>query len=101
MLDPFHLQRVNKLYRKYKPVRITQQKEHLNLLIWNSETTQNLNVYRYSYQTETAIFLATKHGKTIMACSYLNFSIQKIHQNNKKMVAFVRNCLVKMTLRLF
>ena len=37
LLDPFHLQRVNKLYRKYKPVRITQ-KEHL--LIWNSETTQ-------------------------------------------------------------
>ena len=34
-------------------------------------------------------FLATKHEKkTIgMACSYLNFSIQKIHQNSKKMVA--------------
>ena len=70
MLDPFHLQRVNKLYRKYKPVRITQ-KEHL--LIWNSETTQNLNIYLHNYQTETAIFLATKHEKTIMACSYLNF----------------------------
>ena len=51
-------------------VRITQ-KEHL--LIWNSETTQNLNIYLYNYQTETAIFLATKHEKTIMACSYLNF----------------------------
>ena len=37
VLDPFHLQRVNKLYRKYKPVKITQ-KEHM--LIWNSETTQ-------------------------------------------------------------
>ena len=36
-LDPFHLQRVSKLYQKYKPVRITQ-KEHM--LIWNSETTQ-------------------------------------------------------------
>ena len=70
VLDPFHLQRVNKLYRKYKPARITQ-KEHL--LIWNSETTQNLNIYLYNYQTETAIFLATNHGKTIMACSYLNF----------------------------
>ena len=81
-LDPFHLQRVNKLYRKYKPVRITQQKEHL--LIWNSETTQNLNIYLHNCQTETAIFLATKHEKTIMECSYLNFSIQKIHQNGKK-----------------
>ena len=50
VLGPFHLQRVSKLYRKYKPVRITQQKEHL--LIWNLETTQ-------------AIFLATKHEKTI------------------------------------
>ena len=70
------MQRVNKPYRKYKPVRITQQKEHL--LIWNSETTQNLNIYLHNYQTETAIFLATKHEKTIMACSYLNFTIQKI-----------------------
>ena len=78
----FYLQRVNKLYRKYKPVRITQQKEHL--LIWNSETTQNLNIYLHNYQTETAIFLATKHEKTIMACSCLNFSIQKINQNSKK-----------------
>ena len=82
MLDPFYLQRVSKLYRKYKPVRITQQKEHL--LKWNSETTQNLNIYLHNYQTETAIFLATKHEKTIMACSYLNFfSMQKIHQNRK------------------
>ena len=136
------MQRANKLYRKYKPVRITQQKEHL--LIWNSETTQNLNIYLYNYQTETAIFLATKHEKTIMACSYLNFlkifpsfrtfsqqyyknesihlnswkhrsyllifsleleiyrvAIQKIHKNSKRIVAFVRNCLVRMTLRLF
>ena len=70
-------------------VRITN-KEHL--LIWKSETTQNLNIYLYNYQTETAIFLATKHEKTIMAYSYLNFSIQKIHQISKlkqqKMVAF-------------
>ena len=34
---------------------------------------RNLNIYLYNYQTETAIFLATKHKKTIMACSYLNF----------------------------
>ena len=52
-----------------KPVRITQQKEHL--LIWDSEATQNLNIYLHNYQTETAIFPATKHEKTIMAYSYL------------------------------
>ena len=56
VLDPFHLQRVNKLYRKYKPVRITQ-KEHL--LIWNSETTQNLNIYLHNYQTETASYFSS------------------------------------------
>ena len=61
--------------------RITQQKERL--LKWNSETTQNLNIYLHNYQTETAISLATKYKKTIMACSCLNFSIQKIHQNSK------------------
>ena len=82
LLDPFHLQRVNKLYQKYKPVRITQQKEHL--LIWSSETTQNLNIYLHKYQTGTAIFLARKHEKTIMVCSCLYFSIQKIHHNSKK-----------------
>ena len=62
MLDPFHLQRVNKLYGKYKPVRITKQKEHL--LIWNSETTQKVNIYLHSYQTETAIFPYRKYIKT-------------------------------------
>ena len=82
MLHPFHLQSVNKFYRNYKPVRITQQKEHP--LIRNSETTQNLNIYLHNQQTETAIFLAKKHEKTTIACSYLNFSIQKIHQNSKK-----------------
>ena len=98
MLGPFHLQRVNKLYQKYTPVRITQQKEHL--LIWNSETTQNLNIYLHNYQTQTAIFLATKHEKNNWyGSSYLNFSMQKIHQNSKQWwLAFVRNYLVKMTL---
>ena len=37
------------------------------------KTTQNLNIYRYNYQTGTTIFVATKHKKAIMACSYLNF----------------------------
>ena len=46
--------------------------------------TQNLNIYLHNYETETVIFLATKHEKTIMACSYLNFPLQKIHQNSKK-----------------
>ena len=52
-----------------------KQKEKEHLLIWNSETNQNLafSVYLYNYQTETAIFLAKKHEKTIMACSYINF----------------------------
>ena len=68
-------------FRKYKPVNIKlvkiTQKEHL--LIWNSETTQNLNIYLYNYQTETAIFLATKHEKIIMACSYLVFYKYFLH----------------------
>ena len=67
VLDPFHLQKANKLYRKYKPVRITQ-KEYL--LIWISETSQKLNIYLYNYQTETPIFIASKHEKTIMVCSF-------------------------------
>ena len=49
--------------------------ESPHLLIWNSETTQNLNIHLYNYETETAIFLVTKQEKTIiMACCYLNFS---------------------------
>ena len=58
------------IYKPASTVKITQKEQ---LLIWNSETTQNLNIYLYNYQTETAIFLATKHEKTIMASSYLNF----------------------------
>ena len=65
VLSPFHLQKVNKLYQKYNQSGSpSKQKEHL--LIWNSETTQNLNIYLHNYQTKTAIFLATKHEKTIM-----------------------------------
>ena len=29
--------------------------------------TLNLNIYLYSYKTETTIFIATKHEKTVMA----------------------------------
>ena len=79
---PFHLERVNKLYRKLNQ--------------WNSETTQNLNIYLHNYQTETAIFLATKHEKIVIARSYLSFpSHTEIHQKSNKMVAFARNYLVK------
>ena len=34
------------------------------MLIWNSETTQNLNIYLHNYQKQTAIFPATKHEKS-------------------------------------
>ena len=98
-MDPFHLQMVNKLYQKYKPVRITQQKEHL--LQWNSENTQNLNIYLHNYQTETAIFLATKHEKNNYGTQLFKFFHTENTSKQQKMVAFVRNCLVKMTLRLF
>ena len=69
-------QRANKLSKVYTSqytVKITQ-KEHL--LIWNSETTQNLNIYLYNYQTKAAIFLATKHEKI---CSYLKFCYYFLH----------------------
>ena len=45
--------------------------------------SKNLNIYLRNCQTEAGIFLATKHEKETMACSYLNFSIQEIHQNSK------------------
>ena len=63
MLDPFHLQTVNKLYRKHKPVRIIQ-KEHL-LILGTRKLPKNLNIYLRNHQTETTIFLATKHEKAI------------------------------------
>ena len=50
-------------------------------------------MYFHNCQTETAIFLATKHEKKIMACSYLHFSIQKIHQNSKKNGGFCEESL--------
>ena len=33
----------------------------------NSVFTLNLNIYLYSFELETAIFIAKKHEKTIMA----------------------------------
>ena len=85
MLDPFHLQRVTKLLKVYthKPVSIQSDHPKRTFADRNSETTQNLNIYLYNYQTETAIFLATKHEKTIMACSYLNFLKYFLHSSFK------------------
>ena len=66
-------------FRKYKQVNRTIQQLRIhstpkkNICRYNSETTQNLNIYLYNYQTETAISLATKLEKTVMACSYLFF----------------------------
>ena len=48
-------------------------------MIWNSETTQNLNISLYNYQTEAAVFLATKHEKTVTACSCLIFFKYFLH----------------------
>ena len=75
------MQKVDKQYRKYKPVRTPKKS-----ICWygTHKLPKNLNINLHNYQTETAIFLVTKHEKTITACSYLSFSIQKIHQNSKK-----------------
>ena len=64
-------------FQKYKQVNIQQFRRRStpkkNICWYNSESTQNLNIYLYNYQTETAIFLAAKHEKTVMACSYSFF----------------------------
>ena len=153
VLDPFHLKRVNKLYRKYKPIRITQ-KEHL-LIIWNSETTQktkhlpsllpNRNSYFSSYKAwkdnyGIQLFKFLKifpsfwpfgrqycknesihlnpwyhsHNKQIdrletqvvffdiLAWTWnICYSRRENTLKQQNLVAFVRNYLVKMTLRLF
>ena len=58
-------------FRKYKQVNIQQFRIHSTPKRTSADIT--LNIYRYNYQTETAIFLATKHEKTVMACSHLFF----------------------------
>ena len=62
--------------------RITQQKEHL--LIWNSETTQNLNIYLHNYQTQTAIFLATNHEKKTIGNSMQLFKFFNTENTSKQ-----------------
>ena len=71
VLDLSHLQEgpqqaFESINQSIYTVRITQ-KERRN------HPTKNLNIYLYNYQKETAIFLATKHEKTVVACSYLIF----------------------------
>ena len=61
------------LYRKYKPVPGSPKK---NICWYGTQKLPNLNIYLRNFVT--FIFL------TVMACSYLNFSIRKIHQNCKK-----------------
>ena len=61
---------------------------------------KNLNIYFRNYQTETAIFLATKHKNSYGMQLFKFFDTENISKQ-QKMVAYVRNCLVKMTLRLF
>ena len=60
---------------------------------------KKINIYLRNYQTETAIFLATKHEKTIMACSYLNFSRTESTSKQQKLVASIN--MVPMLLRQF
>ena len=79
MLDPFHLQRATKLFKVYINQSVYSQDHPKRTSADTEETTQNLNIYLYNYQTETAIFLATKHKKTIMACSYLIFCRYFLH----------------------
>ena len=56
---------------KIKPVNMqsrspkTLMKKDLQISI--SVVTLNSNIYLYSYKTETVIFIASKHEKTIMA----------------------------------
>ena len=85
-------------FRKYKQVNIQQYRIHStpkkNICRYNSESTQNLNIYLYNYQTETSIFVATKHEKTVMACSYLFFKYFlhfKILTSNHALEIYVLN----------
>ena len=52
------------------------------------------NICLYNYQTDTAIFLATKHEKAIMACNCLKFlkifpHFEPLASNTIKMKVFI------------
>ena len=94
-------------YRKYKPVTITQHKEHL--LIWNSETTPNLNIYFHTTkQKQLAIFPFSSYKASRQSMKkQLWHTVIKIFPY-RKYIKTVKNggfgeelLLVKMTLRLF
>ena len=54
------------------------------------ELRNNPKHLSYNYQTETAIFLAKKHEKTIMTCSYLNFlHFELLTRNTIKMKVLI------------
>ena len=68
-----------------------------HLLIWNSKTTQNLNIFITTKQKQLAIFLATtKHPDKAWKNNYDMQLFKFFHAENtskqQKMVALVRNC---------
>ena len=94
VLDPFHLQRVNKLYWKYKPVKITQ-KEHM--LIWNSETTQKPK--HLSSPNRSSYFSSYKAWKNNYDMQLFKFLHTENTSKQQRMVAFMN--MVLMLLRQF
>ena len=77
----FSLQRVNKYIESINQSGSPEK----NICSYGTQKLpQNLHIYLHNYQTETAIFLATKHEKTILACSYLNFSITENTSKQQK-----------------
>ena len=65
----FHLQRANELFQKHlASIQDHPKRTSVDMELRNYPKP---NIYLYNYQTETAISLATKREKTIMACSYL------------------------------
>ena len=82
MLDPFHLQTANNqtFERKYKPVNKQSRSPKKNIFWYGTHKLPKTVIFIFfKYQTETAIFLATRHEKTIMACSYLKFYKYFLH----------------------
>ena len=76
VLDPFHLQGPQQAFESINQSIYTMSGSPKKNISWygtQKPLNQNLKIYLYIYQKETAIFLATKHEKTVMACSYLIF----------------------------
>ena len=61
-----------------------------------------LNIYLRNYQTETASYFSSyKTWKSNYGMQLFKFFHTENTSKQQKMMSFVRNCLVKMTLRLF